>query len=273
MTISSAKKISICSFLNVTPLRDEFFINSPFNTKEKTPSFKINVPKNIWYDHSRGEGGNILELVIKLNNCSVSAALDILSSNPSYTPNFSFSPAKSEDKKTSDMEIISISKIKSSSLLEYLLSRSLSDNKFLEEIHYKLKDKHYYSLAFKNDSGGFELRNPYFKGCYGSKDITTIKGSQNDNLSIFEGFMDFLSALTHFKISEFKNDVIVLNSVANQKKILPLLTEYKNIYLFLDNDTAGLSAKSLFYSQNQNCIDCSNIYKNYKDFNEFINHK
>jgi len=85
--------------------------------------------------------------------------------------------------------------------------------------------------------------------------------------------MDFLSALTHFKISEFKNDVIILNSVANQKKILPLLSNYKNIYLFLDNDTAGLSSKSLFYSQNQNCIDCSNIYKNYKDFNEFINHK
>lgn len=36
---------------------------------------------------------------------------------------------------------------------------------FCKEIHYELRDRHYFALAFGNVSGGYEMRNAYYKGC------------------------------------------------------------------------------------------------------------
>ena len=145
-------------------------------------------------------------------------------------------------------------------------------NRGLKEVYYSQNNKTYFSLAFKNDSGGYETRNPYFKGCIGSKDITTIKGIDSSKLSIFEGFMDYFSVLEYQQIDGFKSDVIVLNSLANKSKIYDILNsiKYNKIYLFLDNDQAGIEAKLEFFNINENCIDCSKIYKNFKDFNDFL---
>lgn len=83
---------------------------------------------------------------------------------------------------------------------------------FLWEISYKTSDKTFFALGFANDSGGWELRNPYFKGCMTPKSISTIKGKDGERLQIFEGFMDFLSwRKLH---PEIEADSIVLNSLA-----------------------------------------------------------
>jgi DNA primase len=275
---SQAKKLQIINFLNVTgDIKNEVWIKSPFNPNEKTPSFKINTIKNIWFDHAQGFGGNVIDLVMQLNNCNLSQALKLLD-----TSNFSFSQAKnpilnntlSPDKKNYQ-EIKEVKELNNLVLLNYLKSRKIDlevAKEYLKEVYYSQKNKDYFALAFQNNSKGYETRNAYFKGCIGSKEITTIKGSNSKELSIFEGFMDFLSALTHFKLQQFKSDVIILNSVANNKKIEGLLYNniYNKIYLFLDNDEAGNQAKEYFYGLNEKCLDCSNLYKNYKDFNEFL---
>ena len=279
MNSSQAKQIQIVDYLKINAEKEEVWIKSPFNPGEKTASFKINTVKNVWYDFARGEGGNILDLVMALNNCNLSQALEKLE-----TGNFSFSQAKlsssnttvTTDKNISQYKINKVQSLQNKALIDYLKSRKISidiANKYLEEVYYEQKDKNYFALGFENDSKGFEVRNAYFKGCLGSKDITTIKGIGNKELSIFEGFMDFLSALIHFKIDSFKSDVIVLNSVAQKSKIEELLYSdlYNKIYLFLDNDKKGKEVKNEFYNINNNCIDCSNFYKGYKDFNEFLN--
>jgi len=279
MNSAQAKQIKITNYLNINHEKNEFFIKSPFNPSEKTPSFKINQKKNIWYDHSRGEGGNILDLIMKLYNCDLKKTLQIL-----QTSDFSFSLAKNsqsfkeintEKDESEQVKIKKIVELQNTSLIEYLQKRKIDISiakKYLKEIYYTQKNKNYFALAFKNNEDGYETRNPYFKGCVGSKNITTIKGSDNRKLSIFEGFMDFLSALTHYKIDVFKSDVIILNSVSNKQKIEDLLYSdlYKNIYLFLDNDAAGEDVKKYFYGVNNNCVDCSKIYEDYKDFNEFL---
>jgi len=279
MNSSQAKQIQIVDYLKINAEKEEVWIKSPFNPGEKTASFKINTVKNVWYDFARGEGGNILDLVMALNNCNLSQALEKLE-----TGNFSFSQAKlsssnttvTTDKNISQYKINKVQSLQNKALIDYLKSRKISidiANKYLQEVYYEQKDKNYFALGFENDSKGFEVRNAYFKGCLGSKDITTIKGIGNKELSIFEGFMDFLSALIHFKIDSFKSDVIVLNSVAQKSKIEELLYSdlYNKIYLFLDNDKKGKEVKNEFYNINNNCIDCSNFYKGYKDFNEFLN--
>lgn len=268
MNATQAKQIKIIDYLKIEANKNDIFIKSPFNPAEKTPSFKINIQKNIWYDHAQGRGGNILDLVMQLHNLTLSQALKHLKKDNFSFSQANFTPAPAKKTKT---EIKKIQDIQNKALINYLSKRKVQRyNNFLQEIYYTQNDKSYFALAFKNDSNGYETRNEYFKGCIGKKDITTIKGSQNNKLSVFEGFLDYLSALTFYKVDSFKSDVIILNSVANKNIIIPLLNNYKKIYLFLDNDKAGAETKQSLYTANQNCIDCSNLYKDYKDFNEML---
>ena len=264
-----ARLISICDYLGIVADKKEVWIKSPFNPSERTASFKIHVPRNIWYDHAIGKGGSVIDLVMLLNNCNFTKALSILSLGK-YQPrlNQNFKQNSNEPKK--EIAINKIKDLQNKALVRYLKKRKININiarKYLKEIYYK----DYFALAFQNDSGDYELRNSYFKGCIGHKDITTIKGKGNRELSVFEGFIDFLSALTYYRTFKFKSDVIILNSVVNKLKVAT--TEYKKIYLFLDNDKAGTDTKEYFKEINSNCIDCSNIYKNHKDFNDFLLYK
>ena len=283
MNTAQAKNIRLTEFLNSLNLEprkinnNEYWYISPLHD-EKTPSFKVNAGKNIWYDFSIGAGGNILDLVMQLQHCNLSQALQHLSDT---NFSFSFSTAKAKaintdkfEKTQTTTEIKKIQTLQNQALIDYLQQRKIDINiakKHLCEIYYQNNQKNYFAIGFKNNSGNYELRNAYYKGCIGKKDITSIKGIDNKKLSIFEGFMDFLSALTHFK-TEFKSDVVVLNSITNKTKINDLLFAdiYEKIYLFLDNDKAGFETKREFYNINKNCVDCSNIYQNYKDFNEYL---
>jgi len=301
MNSAQAKKISLIDFLsglNLEPKNiknNDYWYLSPLHS-EKTPSFKIDIQKNVWYDHGAGMGGNIIDLVINLYNLDFKSALQKLSSIYDYgdTQNFSFFHQQDKIRKIKEFanskndsssgvpkfELKKVKELENKALLEYISKRGIKSDiavQYLKEIYYSNisqdETKNYFALGFKNDSDNYELRNAYFKGCIGSKDITTIKGTGNKELSIFEGFMDFLSALTYFKIDEFKSDVIILNSVANKAKISDLLYSdlYNKIYLFLDNDSAGEETQREFYSMNDKCVNCSNIYAEYKDFNEFLN--
>ena len=49
----------------------DYWYLSPFRD-EKTPSFKVNRSKNVWYDHGIGKGGNLIDFGIIYFNCSVS---------------------------------------------------------------------------------------------------------------------------------------------------------------------------------------------------------
>lgn len=94
------------------------------------------------------------------------------------------------------MDLVSVKPIAHPKLLQYLAERGLKKSdvfSFLWEISHKTSDKTFFALGFANDAGGWELRNPYFKGCMAPKSISTIKGKDGQRLQIFEGFMDFFS--------------------------------------------------------------------------------
>ena len=181
--------------------------------KEHTASFKVNTERNQWYDFATGEHGDIIDLVCILQHCSIAEAMKHLSSasnsstvrfSTPATPSFSFggtgTPAAHP---AHHMELVSVKPITHPKLLQYLTERGLKMSdiyekksdvfSFLWEISYKISDKTFFALGFANDAGGWELRNPYFKGCMAPKSISTIKGKDGERLQIFEGFMDFLS--------------------------------------------------------------------------------
>ena len=148
------------------------------------------------------------------------------------------------------------------------------------EVHYTCNGKRYYAIGFRNRSGGYELRNCWFKGCIAPKDISYIRfGGDNENkiCLVFEGFMDYLSFLTLRKhgrlpcLDAMENDCIVLNSVTNTAKALPLLREYNKTVCLLDNDAAGRNAfASLYKALNGKAEDLSSLYEGFKDLNDYL---
>ena len=139
-------------------------------------------------------------------------------------------PAERDTKRqaASPIEIRRIQPLQNPALIRYLQERGISPgtaSPYVQEMYYRIGGKPYFALAFKNDSGGYELRNPRFKGST-SKDITHIRqqGEPRDTCFVFEGFLDFLSFLT---IRQQKSpdmpctdwqDYVILNSTANTDK-------------------------------------------------------
>ncbi len=108
-------------------------------------------------------------------------------------------------------------------LVQYLASRQISKAKavnYVQEAYYQVNGKQYFALAFKNDKGGFELRNKYFKGSSSPKAITTIPGSRKA-VSIFEGFIRYVDLLLEFyQVRKPAGTCIILNSVSNLDAVL-----------------------------------------------------
>ena len=131
-----------------------------------------------------------------------------------------------------------------------------------------MKGKHYYAIGFRNNADGYELRNPFFKGSSPPKHITHIANG-NPRCSVFEGFIDFLSA-ERLGFND-GTDTIVLNSVSNLSKAIEPLTEYPLILCYLDNDAAGRATLARLQKEfGDRVIDKSALYPNHKDLNDYL---
>ena len=69
--------------------------------------------------------------------------------------------------------------LQNKALIQYLEQRAIPADvarPYLQEAYYTVagRDRTYFALAFPNQTGGYELRNPYFQGVAGSKDISLI---------------------------------------------------------------------------------------------------
>ena len=240
---------------------------------ELTPSFKVNAERNQWYDFGTGDHGDIIDLVCTLQHCTTEEAMRRLAAlkGVRLAPSFSFGGTTTLRSQAPSMELISVQAVKYPKLLLYLSERGLqrSDvSPFLSEIYYKVSEKCFFALGFPNDAGGWELRNPYFKGCFAPKAITTIKGTDSHKLQLFEGFMDFLSwRKLH---PEVQDDSIMLNSLTLLPKLIPSLHPYPIIESFLDNDEAGDRATKQLIDAGLPVKDMRACYAPYKDVNEYL---
>ena len=288
------KQISIRRYLadlGISPAKDHShygMYNSPFR-EDHNASMKVDYPKNLWIDYGTNEGGTLIDLVMKMENCSLHKAITMLEQKYSHTDvgtyqsynrptgNFSFHRGKpGMDLKSPEpsITILKVQPISNPALIEYLNERQISigiARIHCSEVHYSVNDKPYYAVGFQNDKGGYELRSKYFKGCT-SKDISSTKHGNNHCL-LFEGFMDYLTFLTIKKLQNAPVDVIVLNSLANLPKVKNTLESYNSISAFLDNDQAGKRAVQELESIYKDVIDHSFLYFKYKDLNEYLCHK
>ncbi|AZB21902.1 DNA primase [Kaistella haifensis] len=252
--------------------KEAWYLN-PFAT-ESQASFKINKNLNYWYLFSEGIGGTNTDFMKKYLNASVNEVL-VWAESQSFS---SFQKQNIPDRKfenqSKNYEILDVNEMRHPALLEYLSERKVGDQtQFLHEIHYRMNDKNYFGIGFKNDSGGYEIRNKYSKICLGKKDVSTIKNG-SESLRVFEGFFDFLS----FKnVEEFLQkepaDYLILNSVSMISKIKKSLDNYENIELYFDNDEAGNRAVEMIKNENEIAEDCRVLYSDFKDLNDWLIHK
>ena len=82
-----------------------------------------------------------------------------------------------------EMKDIRVVPLRHHALLSYLHSRMIDADIgkiFCKEVHYELRKRHYFGLAFCNLSGGYEVRNPYYKGCLKNKDVSLISHTHGE---------------------------------------------------------------------------------------------
>lgn len=273
-TIQAIKRLPIRTYLagrGLYPTKDNpryGLYLSPLR-EERTPSFKVDYAQNLWYDFGLGEGGSIIDLVMRLERCDFTQALRFLGSGE-RTP--IAAPVPSSVLPTVPvLRLLSDIPLRHPALVGYLSSRGIDPDMafgYCREVHYAIKGREYFAVGFRNDAGGWELRSERFKGSVSPKHITTIN-NRSDAVVAFEGFMDFLSYLSMEK--QLQTDVAVLNSVVNLPKAIPFLDRHTTIHTFFDNDEAGCRAtvdlKRL--CPNSSVIDRSHLYREHKDLNEY----
>lgn len=286
MTTQEAKKIRIADYLQslgYSPIKrqgNSLWYKSPFREETKA-SFKVNTELNQWYDFGTGKGGNIIALVQELY-CSdyVPYLLEQIGrQTPHIRPtNYAFKKRPTE----LSFQRLEVKELSHPALLRYLQERGVNTalaKTECKELHFTHNGKPYFAIGFPNTAGGYEVRNPFFKGCVAPKDITHIRqqGVPRNMCYLFEGFMDYLSFLT----IRMKNnpqyprldtqDYIILNSVSNLAKTESILATYGQIGSFLDNDTAGRKAcESLKAKFGEHLLDKSLYYRSYKDLNDYL---
>lgn len=271
MNCNQANKISIKTVLesfSLSPSKENSKTAFYFalDREEKSPSLSVDFIKNTAFDFGTGKSYDCISIVQIIKKCSVSEALK-------YLEKFNYSFQKQVPEITQNekkYEIMTIKKLTHPALLEYLKFRKVNNQiQFLKEVHYRVNNKKYFGIGFKNNSGGYEIRNKYSKICLGKKDYTSIK-IKSKTVRIFEGFFDFLSFKNLENYLQKKpSDYIILNSVSMRNRIKKELEAYKNIELYLDNDRCGDETTTAICSE-ENATDCRIFYKNHKDINEFL---
>ena len=268
MDIEKIKETPIADFLSrlgFHPVKRRsavLWYHAPYRG-DKSPSFKLDTRKEKWFDFGMGEGGDIFTLAGKL----------IPSNLPMPAIKGTEYQRMTEDTEPqfANVEVLPLGHY---ALRQYLAERAIPFEvaaRYCKEVHYDLRSKRYFAIGFPNDKGGYEVRNKFFKGCVAPKGTTFIKTGNEPGreCNVFEGFFDFLSAVALGRAEGMDN--LVLNSIIYLRKSTDLLSQYRHVHAYLDNDDAGKKAvQTLKDSLGEKVVDHTADYNGCKDLNEFL---
>jgi hypothetical protein len=299
MDKSHAKTIpmsEILDKLNIQPQRvsnNKAVFLSPWRN-ERTASFWVYLKSNSWYDYGEAVGGDTIAFAqhyLKSTNEAHTMPdalrwLKNMSGDHFVIPAVPFDANCCEPDESS-LVLRELKSIQYVGLVHYLNKRGIElslARKHLKQLHIfnKTNGKKFIALGFKNEDGGYELRNQFFKGSLRPKTITFIRGRkpQPKGIHLIEGSMDYLSAIMQAENKEFDNDTIVLNSIVNLKHAFAYIKNYgyKVVYSWMDHDRAGEKATEIIKEFCKTQDDLRHVAKNYiyaphKDVNAWHMHK
>lgn len=299
MTIDQAKAVAIVEILarlGIHPQRrtaDKALYLSPVRD-ERTPSFWVDTKRNRWHDYGDGRGGDAVDLASAYLQftCEAHTVSDALRwiGNMGVTPYamiLIYRPDEHQHHDDASLILKSKRPIQHVGLMHYLDKRGIPlpiARRHLKElrIHNTGTNKYFTALGFPNEEGGFELRNPFFKGCLRPKAISFVRGKtpKPEGIHLFEGFMDYLSVIGQLRGNGLADDAIILNSLSCLKQAIPYIQNYgyRVAYSWMDNDEAGAKATNIIAEFCQTQIDLrhtpmNKVYDPHKDVNAWHMHK
>ena len=241
---------------------------------ERTPSFRVNVAKQLWYDFGLGKGGDIFTLAGEfLQSDDFMKQAKFIAEAANMTVAGWEKPVYLSKPTESVFEDVEVAPLLRSLLTEYLEERGIPigvASRHCCRLNYSVRGKRYFAVGFLNMAGGYEVRSRYFKGCIPPKDVSLARTKEipADECLVFEGFMDFLSwRKLH---PEGQADSIMLNSLTLLPKLIPTLHPYATVESFLDMDEAGDRATKQLFDAGLPVKDMRACYAPYKDINESL---
>ncbi|MCL8009373.1 toprim domain-containing protein, partial [Gelidibacter japonicus] len=219
-----------------------------------------------------GVGGNVIDLICRILNCSVKEALAYLNQD---WPSFSFQQQQHFNTNDIGITITKIQNIEHQALIQYLNLRGIPlhiADTYCHEVWYTFKNKQFFAIGLQNNKNGWELRNRIFKNSSSPKSYSHLQRNSKQ-LIILEGMFDLLSlAVLTGPLIEV-SDVMVLNSIAFIDNVETHISDYEMVDLYLDNDSTGKNATLYLKKKYSHINDQSDAYKNHKDLNDFLCHE
>jgi len=261
-------------FQPVKKTAKEHVYRSMLRDSDTKPSFSVNDELGVWYDHGTGKGGNIIdfglaywkqlsfhEVIEKIQEvCTISAGIEkrVRTRKPVKIPHYVIEDIKDIGTHPA--------------ITNYLKNRGVFAvaGSGLYEVYYYVKDlegrqKCFFAAGWENESGGWEVRNKYFKGCLGTKAISFVPGHEKQ-LCVFEGYINYLS--WKCENPEAGQSILVLNSLALLKAGIAKAKEFSSIDVYFDRDAPGHTATKEFIKSLPYATDRSESYLSYNDYND-----
>ncbi len=220
-----------------------------------TDNNKYSVTDDRFYDFKSGTGGQTIKAVMELENKSWKEAVDFLKEFNNVAIDRDLQNKIEKEKKSIINKSKGTTKIVRSiipnnrKLIDYFIQDRGISKEVLKantrQIHYEVNGKQYFGIGLKNQSGGYEVRNPMMKSKIGKNNFSVIEGSDKSKMFVFEGMTDMLSFLQLLKDNnrESNHTLVCLNSVTNIDKFTEKNKNYNGkVYLILDGDEAGNKA-------------------------------
>jgi len=286
MNTNQAKQISIHEYLrckDIKPMHryagDVAYL--AVYRGERTASLMVSRDGRLFHDWGANKAGTIVDLAMLFcDSNSVADALREIESTMrgmcTYTKRTSCETTRRSEKATN----FTIGQLTTTRLIEYGESRCipaevLKGNCLEASIYaYEGQIEPYRYIAWPNRTGGYELRNdsggPYAKRGLLAKDISIVGDPAGSTCLVFEGFFDYLSALTMGWLPRDGHSVIVLNSVSMVDKAIPILAGAGMVHLWLDNDREGHRAADKIIAAIPSAYDCSSQLGSANDVNEYL---
>jgi len=255
--------------------RERMYV-SMLRKDDTVPSFSVNEELGVWFDHGTGKGGNIIDFGLAYwKHLGFSDVVRKLQETCQIEPG---PTTISRPVKQTKVPAHIVEQVKPlgthPAITTYLKTRGIFEpaKNCLREVYYYLEDdggvrKHFFAAGWQNESSGWEVRNKFFKGCVGRKDITFIRGHEK-KVALFEGFIDYLSWRCENPVAD--HSVIVLNTINMLTKSVEKAKAYSSIDIFFDRDKQGFLATREFLKSLPYATDRSKAYEGFNDYNDKI---
>ena len=214
---------------------------------EKRPSVSIqqnDLGEWLWHDFGSGKGGSWIDLVMELHDWDYITAVRFLRERYLEGEEREL-PEREELSKRTTAKILEVKQVEHPALIGYLKERKIEKiPNWLRELHWETRGRRFFGVGAPTVSGTWTVRNRLGKWAVresaNQRHSYSLIQRGSSYLAVFEGLFD---ALSWEQLELRRTDILILNSVWNLSKALPVLEKYDALILGLDNDETGSSAR------------------------------